>query len=578
MKETWRNLKRVYSYGKEFKKYLIFEIIGSLIGVVIGVVLPIFIAKQLVHFTNGVWEEVIYITLILLGINVISRINHFFIRKSCQILRRGIIKNVQVVAGKEMLKIEQNDIDSHSSGLFIQRLVNDTYTMPAIFTVGMGYLEGVIANIGVFVAIFIINKTIFLYYLLVSIILTILHLIKVRKYNEKDKTYRNQSEKVAGLTGELVRGSRDIKMLNAKNSFMVELEQNIDKQNQDCFNMRNVDMNYNLVIEVLTGVFEFILVLLLILLIKNNQITIAIGIVLFTYRDKVMIDLMDKIGKLLTEIKSFNLSCNRVFSIIKSKDFKKEQFGKKHLEEVKGNLSFKNVNFEYVEGNLVLKDLSFEIKAKETIGFVGKSGAGKTTIFSLLCKLYNANSGSILIENEDINELDEDSIRGNITIINQNPYIFNMSIKDNLKLVKEDLTDKEIEEACRVACLDSFIENLPQKYDTVVGEGGVTLSGGQKQRLAIARAFVQKTKIILFDEATSALDNETQHMIQQAINNLKNEYTILIIAHRLTTIVNCDKIMLLDNGKLNAIGTHKELLKTNKIYKKLYENELIEND
>ena len=151
-----------------------------------------------------------------------------------------------------------------------------------------------------------------------------------------------------------------------------------------------------------------------------------------------------------------------------------------------------------------------------------------------------------------------------------------MSIKDNLRLVKKNLTDEEIIKACKLACLHEFIEALPDKYDTIVGEGGVTLSGGQRQRLAIARAFVQDTKIILFDEATSALDNETQMLIRQAINNMKDKYTILIIAHRFSTIVDCDKIMVIDNGKVIAKGKHSTLLRNNKLYKKLYENEILE--
>lgn len=200
---------------------------------------------------------------------------------------------------------------------------------------------------------------------------------------------------------------------------------------------------------------------------------------------------------------------------------------------------------------------------------------GKTTIFNLLCKMYPINSGEILIENENINELDEDSIRGNITIISQNPYIFNLSIRDNLKLVKENLTEEEMIDACKVAYLDEFIESLPNKYDTIVGEGGIVLSGGQKQRLAIARALIQKTKIILFDEATSSLDNETQAEIQKAINNLKDDYTILIIAHRLSTIVNCNRIMILENGKIQEQGTHEELLERNNTYKMLYQTEML---
>lgn len=188
--------------------------------------------------------------------------------------------------------------------------------------------------------------------------------------------------------------------------------------------------------------------------------------------------------------------------------------------------------------------------------------------------MYNINKGDILLDGININELDEYSIRNNITIISQNPYIFNMSIRDNLKLVKEDLTDKEMKEACKLACLNEFIETLPNKYDTVVGESGVMLSGGQRQRLAIARAFIQKTEIILFDEATSALDNETQSYIQEAIDNMKKDYTIMIIAHRLSTIVNADRIIVIDNGKVVGEGAHKQLLSKNKIYKKLYETEI----
>ena len=192
--------------------------------------------------------------------------------------------------------------------------------------------------------------------------------------------------------------------------------------------------------------------------------------------------------------------------------------------------------------------------------------------------MYDNYDGTITMDGVNIKKLDKDTIRGNITIVSQNPYIFNMSIKDNLKLVKNDLTEEEMVEACKLACLDEYISSLPNKYDTVVGEGGVNLSGGEKQRLAIARAFLQKTEIILFDEASSALDNETQAKIQQAIDNLQKDYTILMIAHRLSTIKNADRILLLDGGKIKAEGTHKELLKNSKLYKSLYEKEITKKD
>ena len=178
------------------------------------------------------------------------------------------------------------------------------------------------------------------------------------------------------------------------------------------------------------------------------------------------------------------------------------------------------------------------------------------------------------MDNININDLTCSTIRNNMSIITQNPYIFNFSIKDNLLLAKKDATMKEIRKTCKMACIDDYIMSLPDKYDTMVGENGVILSGGQKQRLAIARALLMKTEIILFDEATSALDNETQSEIQEAINNLKGEYTILIVAHRLSTVIDSDKIFVVDDGKIIDSGSHKELLKRCQYYKNLYNKDL----
>lgn len=467
-------------------------------------------------------------------------------------------------------------MEQNSSGMFIQRVMNDTEKMADFISWGgLDNIRQILANIGALFATLIINRQVFLYYLFVTIVLTLVNIKRTKKYGKKDIQFRSKSENVSGLIGELVRGIKDIKMLNAKKSFMIKLQENIIDQNQKRFEMVKINMIYKYIIDTLKAIFEFGLIILLIYLVQNNTITIAIAIALFNYKSGIMTTVMEKISNLLDLTKSFNISCNRVFSILDNKTFAKEVFGKKHLNNIKGNVEFKNVTFGYSQDNNILKDLNFKLISGEMIGIVGKSGAGKTTIFNLLCKMYTIKSGDILIDNENINELDEESIRGNVTIITQNPYIFNMSIRDNLKLVKEDLTDEEMIESCKLACLDEFIDSLPNKYDTIVGENGVVLSGGQKQRLAIARALIQKTKIILFDEATSSLDNETQSEIQKAILNLKNQYSILIIAHRLSTIINCDKIMILENGKVTDQGNHKELLDRNNTYKTLYQTEIL---
>lgn len=576
MKETIRNLKRVYSYGKEYKSCLIIQIICCIVGIVINISVPLVSAKFIVNFTDSIWNQAIFMALILLGISTVNEFKTLIIRKNTQIFRRGTVRNMQMSLGRETLKLEQSTLDSNSSGTFIQRLTNDTDKMAGMFTTGMGKLTGFLSNIGSFVAILVIDYHMFIYYLIAALILTILHYIKNEQVGTKDIEFRNQSDKVAGLTGELVRGARDIKMLFAKESFMKELDKNVKFQSEKNFEMRNIDMGFNLVIDLLKDFFEFITIVALIYLVTKDIITVAIAVALYSYRSTVLTDLMDTVSSLLEECKSFNISCNRVFDIINNEKFKKEKFGDKHINNIVGEFEFKNVVFSYDDKNAILNKLNLKIEANKTYGIVGKSGEGKTTMFNLLCKMYDTKSGFISIDGIDIKELDEESIRGNITIISQNPYIFNLSIKDNLKLVKNDITDEEIENACRLACLDDFINSLPQKYDTVVGEGGVNLSGGQRQRLAIARALVQKTKIILFDEATSALDNETQSKIQKAIDNLKDKYTIVIIAHRLSTIVNCDEIMILQNGQIIDSGTHKELSKSNKEYKRLCETEIIE--
>ena len=575
MKETLQNLKKVYKYGKKYRKALIYQCICSIIFITFNIISPIITAKQLVYLTDNLFQQLFIATIMVLIINIFSHLFRVLLRRNTQIFFRGTTRDLQIALGEEILKIEVSEMDKSSTGTFVQRLGSDTDELSRIFTMGMGHLTAILTDIGIFVAVFIINKTVFIFYLLASCILTLLHLIKVKKVGEKDIIFRKQRDKTAGLSTELIRGVRDIKMLNAKQSFMNNLEENIDDLSQKQFKMRNVEMDYNCLIGVIQSIFEFLIIILLICLIKPGVLLVANAIVLFSYRTRLLTNLMERTGDLLIELKSFNISSKRVFSILEDKEFKKEKFGKKHLDNVNGDFEFKNVYFSYNQ-NEVLNDLSFKVNANETVAFVGKSGAGKTTIFSLLCKLYDVNEGQIEIDGVDIKELDEESIRNNITIISQNPYIFNMSIKDNLKLVKENITDEEIKKACQLACLDEFIETLPDKYDTVVGEGGITLSGGQRQRLAIARAFIQETEIILFDEATSALDNETQAKIQQAINNLKENYTILIIAHRLSTIINSDRILVIDDGKIVGEGTHEQLLKTNKIYKRLYDSEQFE--
>ena len=572
MKEFIANLKLVWRFAKYQKKNIIKTTICKMIMMIISVVVPLISAKIIVNLTdNKIYQCLMFVVLMF----VIENLRNFAIYFSncfSQVVFRETMVLMQKSLGDAMLKLETKVIDDDGSGVFIQRLTNDVSLLSDEFSSINNYFGNIITNIGIFVAIFVINKWIFLYSVLYTILLYYIFKKRNYLYNEKKKIYKKESEITTGFIGELVRGIRDIKMLNSEKSFLNKMEDNVVSLNNSAYDMNTVQRNYTLISGFTYDFGDFILQFIIGLSILYEKITIPNGIVLFNYSGRV-IDLGRTLDSFSKEIKDFNLASERVFSIIDGDDYKKEEFGSIHLKKVNGDFEFKNVSFAY-DKNKVLKNLNFKINANETVAFVGKTGAGKTTIFSLLCKMYDNYEGEITIDNIDIKKLDKDSIRGNITIISQNPYIFHMSIKENLKLVKGNLTKKEMIEACKAASLHDFIMTLPKKYDTIIGEGGVNLSGGQKQRLAIARALVQKTEIILFDEATSALDNETQMHIQKAIENMKNEYTILIIAHRLSTIINADRILFLDNGKITASGTHKELLKNCPAYKNLYESEI----
>lgn len=573
MKEFLKNIKKAWKYGKNQKKYIIGYIAFNVVFIFINLFVPILSAKIIVSLTSNQFEQVLFIGLVILIVEILRNTAYYATSYFRHRIFRETFNEIEISLGTEILKIENSCLDENGSGLFIQRLTNDASKVADIFVVLNVYLTNIVTNIGIFLAVFIISKIMFLYIVIMITTIFIVEKKRITIVNQKDKAYRKEHEKLSGFVGELVHGAHDIKMLNAEKSFIKELGKRITHLNQEKYNMNSINRNYQFITGTLRDLFDAGSIFTSILLIAQGNLTIANALVVHNYMGNLA-SIVFYISEFLEKVKDFNLSSERIFSIIDSKEFPKEKFGKKQLKKIHGDFEFKNVCFGYKPEQLTIKNMSFKIKANSTVAFVGKSGAGKSTVFSLLCKMYDINSGDITIDGISIKELDKDSIRGNITIISQNPYIFNMSIKENLRLVKENLTDEEMVEACKTACLDEFINSLPEGYDTMIGEGGINLSGGERQRLAIARALVQKTEIILFDEATSALDNETQSSIKQAIDNMKNEYTILIIAHRLSTVINSNKILLVEDGTIVDEGTHEELLKNSKTYHQLYDAEL----
>ena len=566
------NVKRTWKYIKKAKSSLIGYGSVSIVEAIITTILPLLSAKIILNMTNGVINQLIISSVAVLFIELILYLmvhfKGFFYQKIYQKTLIGIQKDVT----REILNLEIEEIDKNSSGLFIDRVNKDTTDIAKLFMEYAYWISYIITNVGVLVTVYILNSYLFIYAIITSLVVYFINKKRLNEQYDISKKIKIIQEQKTGLTSEVVRGITDIKVLNATDTILKQTSDKIEESTKEEINFMNIKRFYMYLENNVRSITDLGLILLGCYLYSSSLLDIPTFIIIFNYQSKIK-NLLMGIVQIIEYNKKFNVASDRIYELIDDNKFKKEKFGTTSIEKLNGNIEFKNVSFGY-DRIKVLKDMSFEVKEKEKVAFVGKSGAGKTTIFNLIAKLYDVDKGEILFDGHNINDLTCSTIRDNMSIITQSPYIFNFSIKDNLLLAKENATMKEIREACKMACIDDYIMSLPEKYNTVVGENGVTLSGGQKQRLAIARALLVKSEIILFDEATSALDNETQRNIKKAINNLNGKYTVLIIAHRLSTVIDSDKIFVINDGKVIDSGSHKELLERCEFYKELYESDL----
>ena len=393
------------------------------------------------------------------------------------------------------------------------------------------------------------------------------------KIKKTQESIKKESDNYVKVATENISGIREIKSLGIKNN----IKKNISNILDSLFNHTKDIKKYEVIYYSLNNLFYFILQFIILFTAGyyayTGKIAISLFIMLDTYIWRID-EVVESISDFGVNFNKVTVSLKRIGEIINNELYADEKFGDVSLDNCSGYIKLDNVKFKYSEDEeLTLKGLTMNIEPNKKIAVVGRSGNGKSTIFNLLLRYFDATDGEITLDGISIKDLTEDGLRRNISVIRQAPFLFNLSIFDNFKLAKDDVTLDEIREVCRKAYIDDYIMSLPDKYDTLIGEGGVNLSGGQKQRLAIARTLLLNTKVILFDEATSALDNESQDYIKKTIDDLVVDHTVVIVAHRLSTIVDADIINVIDKGKLAASGTHKELLKNCKVYQGLYMSE-----
>ena len=473
---------------------------------------------------------------------------------------------------KKALNLPAVAFEKTSSGEIINRITNDADTLSFAFGRLLNMISSLVASLIVIVYVFINSWIIGVEILL---IVTILFLI-LRKYNPLlkniHKERRGGQDKFTSLTTESIRGIREIKTLGIKNNLisdMTDIIKDIYKKSSDEI---DIQKKFNIETRLLKSILECGVFATCVVLLYYDMISLTffIAMTYYVYRYTWLIE---NINDLTQTYQKVSVSISRVNDILENRLYKDEVFGDKKLGNVKGIIEFKNVYFGYPDESNILNNFNLKIEPNKKIAIVGASGQGKSTLFNLITRIFDPTDGEILLDDINIKKLSEEELRSHISIIRQEPFVFNRSIKDNFKLIDKNITMDKMREYSKMAYLDDYIMSLPKGYDTVLGEGGVNLSGGQKQRLSIARTLSKGSEVILFDEATSALDNNSQEYIKKTIDNLVKNHTIVIVAHRLSTIMDADIICVVDNGEVISSGTHDELLKTCDIYKNLYETE-----
>ena len=484
-------------------------------------------------------------------------------------------KKLQFDMTRSLIKADTQLIDKKHSGKFISNLTYDvTHVTNLLSHALLTLFKDSLTLIGLLFVMFTQNWEL----ALISIVMIPLAGISAKSLGKRVGKVTTQAQEKSGfLTTYLVELFKNHKLIkifqkeNYENSRAnLYLEQLKDKNKK----IQVVFVRMSPIMETLTGIMIAILIFYSGKLMAQNKLDINnffsfLAAMMLAYQP---VRSLSTLNMVLNQGLS---AASRILPIIDNKNKINDSDISEDLKVEKAKINFENVKFSYnEEENKVLDHLNLEFEGGEMTSLVGHSGSGKSTILNLIPRFYDIDKGDILIDNQSIYKTKIRSLRNNISLVSQETTLFDDTIKNNIKYAKDDATDEEIKEVAKLSHCDEFIDLLPYKYDTIIGENGIRLSGGEKQRISIARAMMKKSSIILLDEATSSLDSETESKIQKALNILTKNKTTIVIAHRLSTILNSNKIYVIDAGKIVANGKHEELIKNSELYKNFYEKQI----
>ena len=486
-----------------------------------------------------------------------------------------IIKNIQTLMAQKFLLSDISHITKKHSGKYLSNFTNDT---TILFTV----LTGVVVTLFKETFTLIALLTLMFYHdwqlsLLAMIMIPVAAISSKnigKKMGKKVHVSLEASDKFMKFLSEIIKGSWLIKIYQKEEDELKKISMIIDERFKAIRKVEQTRLGAGPIMEIISAI--AIAIVVFFAGYRSMQGAITLGeFVSFLAALMLAYQPVRALAGINVGIQEGITAAKRIYEII---DQKNEIYNDENAPSLKlknATLEFKNISFTYPDGTHALKNLSAKIEGGKKVGLVGISGSGKTTFLNLIPRFFNLKHGTILIDDQNINNINLNSLRKEISIVSQDVILFDDTIRSNILYGNASASDDEIINACKFAAAQEFIEKLPNKYETIIGENGIKLSGGQKQRLSIARAILKDSPIILLDEATSSLDSESEAVIQKAIENLTKNKTTIIIAHRLSTIMNCDKILVFDSGQIVAEGSHEFLVNNSLIYKNLYEKQII---
>ncbi|WP_163183455.1 MULTISPECIES: ABC transporter ATP-binding protein [Neobacillus] len=580
------SIRRYLQFVKPYRWQIIATIIIGIIKFSIPLIIPMlikYVVDDIVQNPELIPDEKIKKLLFILSVMFIIFVIlrppiEYYRQYFAQWTSNKILYDIRNMMYRHIQKLSFKYYSNNRAGEIISRVINDVEQTKTFVVTGLMNLWLDVATI--IIAIFLMFS-LDIKLTFVSILLFPLYAFSIKYFfGNLRRLTRIRSQALADVQSylhERVQGMPVIK------SFAIEKHEQalFDKQNQNFLDKALNHTSWNAksfsAVNTITDIAPLIVIGYSAYLVIQGQLSLGTMIAFFAYIDKLYNPLRRLVNSSTTITQSF-ASMDRVFEFLDEKYDITDEKDAVDLKQVKGNIIFENVSFSYHENeDMVLKNINLNVKKGETIALVGMSGGGKSTLVSLIPRFYDVTEGRILLDGTDIRRFRVQSLRDKIGVVFQDNFLFSESVRDNILLGKPDASEEEVVRAAIAANAHEFITQLSEGYDTKVGERGVKLSGGQKQRIAIARVFLKNPPILILDEATSALDLESEHFIQEALEDLAKDRTTFIVAHRLSTITHADRIVLIEHGQIVEIGTHEELMAKQGNYYQLFQVQQLES-